>query len=203
MCDLTIYGKIAYTYWPSNTRRGVLLIETRKYGTRVLDGKLLKVDRDTVVLDNGREALREVVRHPGGVCIAALDGENNLWFVRQFRYAMGEDVTELPAGKLEWGEDPAEAAARELQEETGCTADRIVKLAEGYPSPGYTTEVLHLFFATGLHAGEQHLDEDERITAFPIPLDTAVSMVMRGELRDSKTQTLVLMVNELLKGRKA
>ena len=178
-------------------------METRKDGTRVLDGKLLKVDRDTVVLDDGREALREVVRHPGGVCIAALDGENNLWFVRQFRYAMGEDVTELPAGKLEWGEDPAEAAARELQEETGFTADRIVKLAEGYPSPGYTTEVLHLFFATGLHAGEQHLDEDERITAFPIPLDTAVSMVMRGELRDSKTQTLVLMVNELLKGRKA
>ena len=70
-------------------------METRKDGTRVLDGKLLKVDRDTVVLDNGREALREVVRHPGGVCIAALDGENNLWFVRQFRYAMGEDVTEL------------------------------------------------------------------------------------------------------------
>ena len=88
-------------------------METRKDGTRVLDGKLLKVDRDTVILDDGREALREVVRHPGGVCIAALDSENNLWFVRQFRYAMGEDVTELPAGKLEWGEDPAEAAARE------------------------------------------------------------------------------------------
>ena len=178
-------------------------MERKKDGARVLDGKLLKVDRDTVVLDDGREALREVVRHPGGVCIAALDDDNNLWFVRQFRYAMGKDVTELPAGKLEWGEEPGLAAARELQEETGFTADRIVKLAAGYPSPGYTTEVLHLFFATGLHAGEQHLDEDEQITAFPIPLEKAVEMVMAGELCDSKTQTLVLMVNELLKRSEA
>ena len=164
--------------------------------TRVLDGKLLKVDRDTVELDGGKRALREVVRHPGGVCVAALDKEGNLWFVRQFRYAMGREVVELPAGKLEPGEQPDPAALRELREETGFCAKRLIKLSECYPSPGYTNEVLHLYLALDLTAGEQQLDEDEQITAFAIPLRRAAEMVLSGDLPDGKTQALVLMAQE-------
>ena len=119
--------------------------------------------------------------------------------MRQYRYAVGEDVLELPAGKLEPGEDPDDAIVRELKEETGCTADSIIKVSASFPSPGYTSEVLHLYIARGLHHGDQHLDEDEDLDAFRIPLADAVKMVMNGEIRDSKTQTLILMAEKLLK----
>lgn len=178
-------------------------MEKQLRSEQVYSGKLLHLFRDDVLLENGGESVREIVKHPGGVCIAALEDNGDLWFVRQYRYAVGEEVLELPAGKLEPGEDPDPAAVRELKEETGCTADRIVKLAAAYPSPGYTSEVLHLYLATGLHHGEQHLDEDEDLRAFRIPLEDAWRMVRDGEIRDSKTQTLILMVREIVReGRK-
>ena len=164
----------------------------------VYSGKLLHIYRDSVALENGRTSIREVAKHPGGVCVAALEDNGDLWFVRQYRYAVGEEVIELPAGKLEPGEDPDEAVVRELKEETGCTADRIDKLAAAYPSPGYTSEILHLYLARGLHHGEQHLDIDEDLDAFRIPLDEAVRMVMDGRICDSKTQTLILMADKIV-----
>lgn len=166
---------------------------------KVYSGKLLKIYRDTVLLENGNTSVREIAKHPGGVCVAALEDDGSLWFVRQYRYAVGEDVLELPAGKLESGEDPDDAIVRELKEETGCTADSIIKVSASFPSPGYTSEVLHLYIARGLHHGDQHLDEDEDLDAFRIPLADAVKMVMNGEIRDSKTQTLILMAEKLLK----
>lgn len=166
---------------------------------KVYSGKLLKIYRDTVLLENGNTSVREIAKHPGGVCVAALEDDGSLWFVRQYRYAVGEDVLELPAGKLEPGEDPDDAIVRELKEETGCTADSIIKVSASFPSPGYTSEVLHLYIARGLHHGDQHLDEDEDLDAFRIPLADAVKMVMNGEIRDSKTQTLILMAEKLLK----
>ena len=165
----------------------------------IYSGKLLNIYRDSVSLENGRTSVREIAKHPGGVCVAALEDNGDMWFVKQFRYAVGEDVIELPAGKLEPGEDPDEAVVRELKEETGCTADHIEKLAAAFPSPGYTSEILHLYFAHGLHHGEQHLDIDEDLDAFRIPLDKAVDMVMSGQICDSKTQTLILMVNNVVK----
>lgn len=166
---------------------------------KVYSGKLLNIYRDTVLLENGNTSVREIAKHPGGVCVAALEDDGSLWFVRQYRYAVGEDVLELPAGKLEPGEDPDDAIVRELREETGCTADSIIKVSASFPSPGYTSEVLHLYIARGLHHGDQHLDEDEDLDAFRIPLADAVKMVMNGEIRDSKTQTLILMAEKLLK----
>ena len=165
----------------------------------VYSGKLLNINRDTVLLENGNTSVREIAKHPGGVCVAALEDDGSLWFVRQYRYAVGEDVLELPAGKLEPGEDPDDAIVRELKEETGCTADSIIKVSASFPSPGYTSEVLHLYIARGLHHGDRHLDEDEDLDAFRIPLADAVKMVMNGEIRDSKTQTLILMAEKLLK----
>ena len=164
----------------------------------VFDGKLLKISSDRVLLENGNTSVREVAHHPGGVCVAALEENGDLWFVRQYRYAVGENVLELPAGKLEPGEDPDLAVARELSEETGCTAESIRKLTEVFPSPGYTSEVLHLYVATGLRHGSQHLDADEDLDAFRIPLQEAYDMVLQGEIKDAKTQILILRVHEMI-----
>jgi len=174
-------------------------VEKQLTTDKVYSGKLLNIYRDTVLLENGNTSVREIAKHPGGVCVAALEDDGSLWFVRQYRYAVGEDVLELPAGKLEPGEDPDDAIVRELKEETGCTADSIIKVSASFPSPGYTSEVLHLYIARGLHHGDQHLDEDEDLDAFRIPLADAVKMVMNGEIRDSKTQTLILMAEKILK----
>ena len=157
-------------------------------------GRIINLRVDEAELPNGQTALREVVEHPGGVCIAALTDEDELLFVRQFRYPYGEVLDELPAGKLERGEDPLEAGKRELQEETGASAERYVSLGRLYPSPGYCGEIIHLYLATGLTFGEMNPDEDEFLEAERVPLEEAVRRVMANELADAKTQTAVLKV---------
>lgn len=165
-------------------------------GEQVFDGRLLKVFRDEVSVEETRTAVREYIRHRGAVCVAPLDGEGRLWFVRQYRYAIGRYTVELPAGKLEEGEDPLDSALRELSEETGFSAASIEKLGSLFPSPAYTTEEIHLYLATGLSAGEQHPDEDEFLQLFPLPLEEAVEKVLNGEIKDAKTQIMILMINE-------
>lgn len=160
----------------------------------IFKGKIVNLRVDEALLPNGKTARREVVEHNGGVMIAPLDSEDNLYFVKQFRYPYAEIVTELPAGKLEKGEDPFEAGVRELKEETGAVAEKIVSLGKLYPSPGYCGEIIHLYLATGLSFGQQNPDEDEFLEVFKIPLEKAVQMVMNGELPDSKTQTAVLKI---------
>ena len=168
-------------------------------GERVYDGKLLKVHRDEVSVDGAKDSVREYIRHPGAVCAAALDGEGRLWFVKQYRYDIGRDTLELPAGKLEEGEDPDEAAARELGEETGFTAGRLEPIGSILPSPAYTTEEIFLYLATDLTAGDAHPDEGEVLDAFPLPLEEAVEMVLDGRIRDAKTVAAVLRINELMR----
>ncbi len=160
-------------------------------------GKIVNMRVDEALLPNGQTALREVVEHPGGVCVAALTEERELLFVRQFRYPYGEVVCELPAGKLERGEDPLPAGMRELQEETGATAERFTSLGKMYPTPGYCGEIIHLYLAEGLTFGRCSPDEDEFLEAERIPLDRAVKMVLDGDLPDAKTQVLVLKVAAL------
>ena len=160
-------------------------------------GKIVNLRVDDALLPNGATAKREIVEHNGGVCVAPLDDEYNLYFVKQFRYPYMEIVTELPAGKLEKGEDPFEAGKRELKEETGAVAEKYISLGKLYPTPGYCGEIIHMYLATQLSFGEQNPDEDEFLEVYRIPLETAVSMVMAGELPDSKTQTMILKINQL------
>ncbi|MBQ5995193.1 MAG: NUDIX hydrolase [Clostridia bacterium] len=154
----------------------------------IYKGKIINVRVDDALLPDGGTAKREIVEHPGGVCVAALTDENELLFVEQFRYPYFELVLELPAGKLEYGEDPFEAGKRELREETGAVASHYEDLGKLYPTPGYCGEIIHMYMATELRFGEQALDEDEFLELKRIPLKEAFKMVMNNEIRDSKTQ---------------
>jgi len=175
------------------------LNEVRLSGETKYAGRVITMQVDTVRLPDGNTATREVVRHPGGVCVAALTDRQELLFVRQFRYPYDTVLLELPAGKLSPGEDPALCAARELKEETGAEAAELVSLGVLYPSVGYTDECLHLYMASDLSFGECCPDEDEFLEVERIPLLKAVEMVEAGELPDAKTQALVLRVYLRLK----
>lgn len=160
-------------------------------------GRIINLRLDSALLPNGNTASREVVEHPGGVCVAALTDDCQLYVVRQFRYPYGEVIPELPAGKRDRGEDPEVCGRRELTEETGMIADKFVPMGELYPSPGYCGEIIYLYLATGLKKGEMNPDDDEFLEVEKLPLETLVDMVLSGEIRDAKTQTLVLKVYAL------
>lgn len=164
-------------------------------------GKIINLRVDNAELPDGTTALREVIEHPGGVCVAALTEKEELLFVEQFRYPYMETVLELPAGKLEYGEDPFEAGKRELLEETGAAAENYRDLGKLYPTPGYCGEIIHMYLAENLTFSEQHLDEDEFLEVRRIPLAEAFQMVMRNEIRDSKTQVGILKTYQLVKGQ--
>ena len=162
-------------------------------------GIIVDVTLDQIELANGRQAFREVVHHPGGVTILPLDDEGCVYCVRQFRYPYGEILLEVPAGKLERGEDPFECARRELTEETGFTADNWQSLGCLYTSPGYSGETLYLYLARGLRAGEAHPDEGEFLSVERIPLAQLLEQVMDGRIRDAKTVAAVLKTAYFLK----
>lgn len=168
------------------------LEETRLTSEEIFDGVAIHLFRDEILLPNGNKGVREVVRHPGAVCVLPLTDEGEVIFVNQFRYALNKVTLEVPAGKLEKGEDPQEAALRELSEETGIEAKKIVPMGALYTTPALMDEIIYMYIATDLVQGEQHLDEDEFVNAVKIPLNKAVEMVMNGEIRDSKTQTMIL-----------
>mgnify|MGYP000856608139 CR=1 FL=1 len=161
-------------------------------------GRILTLHVDRAELEDGKVVTRECVDHPGGVTVAALNARNELYFVRQYRYPYHEAVLELPAGKLEPGENPLEAGKRELREETGVTGQGYVGLGRLYPSPGFTDEVIHLYACRASARGEARPDEGEFLEAERIPLGKAVEMVMAGEVPDAKTQALVLKVARLV-----
>ena len=161
----------------------------------IYEGKILHIYRDDVLLPNGRTSVREVADHPGGVAIVALDENDNVLTVKQYRYVFSRVLEEIPAGKLERGEDPREAAIRELKEETGAASAHMTDLGALLVSPGCYGEVLHLYLAEGLTFGAQHPDEDEFLDVVRMPFDRAVELCMTGELTDAKT------VIALLKGK--
>ncbi|GAB2045536.1 NUDIX hydrolase [Agathobaculum sp. TL06] len=163
------------------------------------EGKIMKARLDEVLLPNGRMARREVCEHVGGVGVLPVDRSGNVILVRQFRYPYDTELLEIPAGKLDHGaEDFAACGARELKEETGCTAGRIVPLGAQYPSPGFLTEVVHLFAALDLTEGEMQPDEDEFVEVVRLPIAEVEAMIARDEIRDAKT--IVAMYRARLKG---
>lgn len=167
----------------------------KKIGEKLLyDGRIMRVHIDTVELPDGTTATRELVDHNGGACIAALTDENELFFVKQFRNPFDRVLTELPAGKLEKGEDPKVAAIRELEEECGVKAENVIEMGTVYPTVAYCSEIIHLYLATGLSKATQHLDDGEFLSVEKIPLEKAVDMVMTSEISDSKTALLILKV---------
>ena len=169
------------------------LEETALSSQSVFEGRLVQVRVDKVLLPDGRESSREVVIHRfGGACVLAEDAQGRVAFVRQFRYAYGQELLELPAGKLEPGEPPVQCAARELEEETGLQAKSLTSLGQMYPSVGYLNETIHLFAATGLTHGSQHLDQGEFLQLEWLPLKEALNMVRQGQLPDGKTQLALL-----------
>ena len=168
----------------------------------VFDGRILHITLDEIELPNGKKSKREVVNHPGGVTVAALDEENNLLFVRQFRYPYKEVVLELPAGKLEKGSTPLENGKRELMEETGAEGYSYISLGQLYPSPGYTSEIIHLYACKVKSQGSSNPDDGEFLNIEKIPLDKAVEMVLNNQIPDAKTQVAVLKTAMLIKSGK-
>ncbi len=158
----------------------------------IYEGRIMRVRNDMVELQNGKTAYREVVDHTGGVGIIALTPKGTVPMVRQFRYPFMAETLEIPAGKLEAGEDPLECAVRELSEETGYSAGRMIPLGSLLPSPGYCAETLYIYLALDLTPGKAHLDEDEFLNVEYYPLKALHDMTVSGELLDAKTVLAVL-----------
>lgn len=161
---------------------------------RVFEGKIISLRVDDVELPNGEKSTREVIEHNGGACVVALTEDNEILLVKQFRYAYGKVITEIPAGKIEKGEDPLDCASRELIEETGYSAKNIELLGEVYPSPGYCGEIIYIYKASELTKRCQNLDADEFLDVIKMPLDEAYKMVINGDIKDSKTVAGILRV---------
>ena len=156
---------------------------------------------DEAELHTGKLVKREVVEHPGGVTVLPVDSEGNCYLVRQFRYPFGKMMLEAPAGKLEKGEEPLACGMRELSEETGFTADEMIDLGRCCTSPGFSTEVLYVYLALGLHAGESHPDQDEYLNVEKVPLKELAELVMRNEIDDGKTIVAILKAEKYLQNR--
>ena len=164
--------------------------EKKLGGKTVFQGKILKIDVDEVQLDDGSRSVRECVRHSGGAAVLCVT-DNRVLLVKQFRYLYGKEIWEIPAGKLEKGEDPLIAATRELEEETGYIAERLVPLLKLYPTPGYTDEVIHIFEAENSRSGRQKLDEGEFLDVELTALEDVLKMIESGEICDAKTVAAV------------
>ena len=162
----------------------------------VYKGKVLEVYEDKVRLSNGKHSSREIVRHGGSVCIVAITDEKEIFLVEQYRYACKESILELPAGKLDEGEDALEAGKRELREETGVIGRDYIDLGWIYSSPGYSSEKIYFFICRVDEIKDMSPDEDEFLMVKRVSLKEAEDMVMNNEIRDSKTQLGILKASE-------
>lgn len=165
--------------------------EEKKISSRVeYDGRILKLEVDDVLLPDGTKSVRECVRHSGGAAVLFIE-DNKVALVRQYRYLYGKEIYEIPAGKVDEGEDPAAAALRELEEETGYRAKKLTPLLKIYPSPGYTDEIIHIYLAEDCEKTRQRLDDGEFLTCEFFPLEEVVKMMEEGEICDAKTVAAV------------
>ncbi len=165
----------------------------------IYKGKILNLRKDQVELPGGKQSVREVVEHQGAVAVVPITGDNEVVLVKQYRKAIEDVLLEIPAGKLEKDEIPKACALRELEEETGKKASEIHKLFYFYTSPGFSNEKLYLFVAFDLEDTKQNLDTDEIVEVQILPLKEAMNMVRSGKIKDAKTATGLLAVEEYLK----
>ncbi len=161
-------------------------IEKTLKENQVFDGKILKVYCDDAILPDGKPCTREYIRHNGGACVLYVRGDEVL-LVRQYRYPYGESVYEIPAGKLDLGEEPIKAAERELEEEGGIRAKELKLLHVMYPTPGYTNEKIYIYQAVSVEETAAHLDEGEYLDVEYVPLSRIKEMLKNGEINDGKT----------------
>jgi ADP-ribose diphosphatase len=166
--------------------------------TPIYEGRIVKLDLLDVRLPDGKEAKREIIRHPGAVAMVALDPQKKVLLVRQFRAAAGKTLLEIPAGTLNLNETPLACAQRELQEETGYRAENFEPLGGIYTAPGYTTEFIHLFYATGLSESRLAHDDDEFIEVERVTMSEALAMIDRGDIADGKSVAGLLRVSRIL-----
>lgn len=175
------------------------LIEDKQSSEYIFNGSLLQVYKDTVVLPNGKIALREYIKHQGAVAVVPVTLKNEIIVVKQYRYPIGRTTIEIPAGKLDKGEEPLIAAKRELSEETGVFGADIESIGNLYPSVAYTDELIYMYMARNLQYGNKHTDEDEFLDVDKIYIEDFIDMILKGEIEDSKTQAAVLKVYTILK----
>ncbi len=164
----------------------------------IYKGKILNLRKDLVMLPNGNKSVREVIEHRGGVCILALDDENNCYFVEQYRYPFEKVILEAPAGKIDADEIPLNCAKRELKEETGLIAEKFISLGCIYPSTGYTDEIIYLYLAKNLTQEDMSPDEDEFLNVIKIPFTHVIDMITNNKICDAKTVAAVLKAKQLL-----
>ena len=171
------------------------LLETKVEGERLFSGAVFDLEVDRVKLPNGRIATRELIRHKGAVAIVPLFPDGTVAVEEQFRYAVGRIMIEIPAGKLDAPDEDREAAARrELREETGLTAGKLICLGDYFGSPAIVDERITLYLATDLSEGERDLDDDEFLSVKRIPLEELTDAIVRGEITDGKTQAALARV---------
>lgn len=180
--------------------------DARISSARVYSGRVINVDIDRVRFPNGTVGELEIVRHPGASAVVPIlsdpEGDDpQLLLIKQYRYAAGGYVYEIPAGKLDGGEDPIVCARRELQEETGCTARKIEHLYTFFTTPGFTDETIHAFVATGLERGETSHEKDEFMSLEVVHLSRALALIQSGELNDAKSALAILYVAGFRFGR--
>ncbi len=170
-----------------------ILEEKTKASELIFDGKVLHLYRDDIILPDGRDAFREYCRHMGAVCVVPVTDEGEIICVRQYRYAIGAETLEIPAGKLDSrDEDPRDAALRELREETGATCKSLTYMGKFFSSPAVLDECIHMYLAEGLEFGDTDFDDDEFIEIVKIPVNELVDSIMSGEIVDGKTQAAVM-----------
>lgn len=157
----------------------------------IYSGRILNLRKDKVSLPDGNTGMREIIEHSGGSAILC-EKEDKILMVKQFRYAYKEEIWEIPAGKVNAGENPMDTAFRELEEEGGIKAEKMELLFSVYPSPGYTSEIIRIYRATGLTESATHLDEDEFLSAEWIEKPRLQKMIESGEIKDSKTLIALL-----------
>lgn len=167
----------------------------------IYTGNIINVDRITVTLPDGRLATRDIVKHPGASAIVPLNENGEMYMVRQFRKPLESVSLEIPAGKLDAGEDPAVCAARELKEETGLLARQIIHLVSIHSTPGFSNEILHLYAAVGLHEGESCADEDEFISTEKYSVKELIDMVLTGKITDAKSITGIFFADMIIRGK--
>jgi ADP-ribose pyrophosphatase len=164
----------------------------------LLQGRAFKIRRDYLKTPNGRETRLEIIEHGGSVVLIPIDDDGNLLFVRQYRHAVSKDLLELPAGTRDNDEPFEECAAREIREETGMQADKLQKVGEFYLAPGYSSEFMVVFLATGLKDNPLDADDDEFLQVEKIPLKQAIQMAERGDIPDAKSLAALLLAKPYL-----